>query len=904
MSEEQSLDNNINYNINRLFNENGENWDLKSLPLQHLQTIDAIIAYPDDLQLFDNKYNVEIIHKIINLSLYLRRYFSVENHRVPHPDFLQFNRSLFKNIDSINKLYAVCETNELLSVINIYFKHYLDSIKSLDSFEDVDVNLMFYLYKVSKQRNFLKYITLESICIDRINNDTTLSDTVRFNLILIVMYYKRTLITDLHQHHQLVLEMIIKLMSSKMNSYYHHQLSVFNEYFKVNESNMLVVQECFKQNRFKSTMDFIYSTFYRFISTPEDIYKQISKLGLESHYYLMLALPTSYLKEEKTANHFIKNISFSNLDSFILPYLYHQKGIDIPEALYDHIVKISLKFEDIIKSMDIASKIERYHHPRFQETIVQSFVSLYNQKKDPMFILISFYLMTGFRSLSSSFSVATLRPHLDVIAPTFVNKTLFMLPQFQLQKHNIELWTLVSVLLNKEQISLLLEKAPVDMQFKFVLSTSNPYQSLVTLLHILRTTVGSTEGLNQVFKQLYLQVDNCQYLLEALSFFLDNNVTSLWDGMHRYKNLSLLMEKLKANGREYFDKLIKVIQVNPYINILLKNQRQKDKEFLKYIPDSKYYIDEQQQQLQDNHLVNNNVSNNSNNNICIESSAPPTIILNPVILKYIIELVIVQPHSKSKWLVELSTVSKLFHQICSKILSNGVNQRVKIKSSIGHIGSTFCLFSNPPLHLRSIELEFIPREHLHSCLENLESLTQYFWMNQMSYTTFNIHMIEAKNLKHIKFYEKIYEFERIGVECKDLYRMVECTLNPYDNTDTDTDTDSHSDMAVQSSESHFFQVLLDHYNNDRLQSIEYDSCRSGLETQAHYHSLPLLSQLKHQKSIDVNASLDFSDISFKIGAKDTEPLTKVVMSDLDMLFLMDAKINDHHRPKSEVDLKI
>ncbi|GAM20890.1 hypothetical protein SAMD00019534_040650 [Acytostelium subglobosum LB1] len=97
----------------------------------------------------------------------------------------------------------------------------------------------------------------------------------------------------------------------------------------------------------------------------------------------------------------------------------------------------------------------------------------------------------------------------------------------------------------------------------------------------------------------------------------------------------------------------------------------------------------------------------------------------------------------------LSTVSKQFHQAVSSVMSNTVIPELFIGCTIKHIGSTHCLFKSPPLHIKAENLDYIPKEHLETCLDRLESLEVP--INLLEYRRIGLIKIRAPNAKHIKF---------------------------------------------------------------------------------------------------------------------------------------------------------
>ncbi|GAM23622.1 hypothetical protein SAMD00019534_067970 [Acytostelium subglobosum LB1] len=65
------------------------------------------------------------------------------------------------------------------------------------------------------------------------------------------------------------------------------------------------------------------------------------------------------------------------------------------------------------------------------------------------------------------------------------------------------------------------------------------------------------------------------------------------------------------------------------------------------------------------------------------------------------------------------------------------------------MGSKYCLFRTPPLHLNASDLDHIPSEHYQLCLNRLESLVVEFYVGDK----LEFDVINAPNVRHIKFIE-------------------------------------------------------------------------------------------------------------------------------------------------------
>ncbi|GAM25236.1 hypothetical protein SAMD00019534_084110 [Acytostelium subglobosum LB1] len=127
--------------------------------------------------------------------------------------------------------------------------------------------------------------------------------------------------------------------------------------------------------------------------------------------------------------------------------------------------------------------------------------------------------------------------------------------------------------------------------------------------------------------------------------------------------------------------------------------------------------------------------------------------LPKLILQHIIELLLFDNNTNSKWKVALSTVSTQFHGICTSLLSHIPIPQMEILSKIRNIGSPFCLFKHPPLHISTDKIRFIPKKDMAQCLDRLESLNVVLWSYLLPLSIL-LPIVHAKHLKHISFMDE------------------------------------------------------------------------------------------------------------------------------------------------------
>ncbi|GAM20915.1 hypothetical protein SAMD00019534_040900 [Acytostelium subglobosum LB1] len=135
------------------------------------------------------------------------------------------------------------------------------------------------------------------------------------------------------------------------------------------------------------------------------------------------------------------------------------------------------------------------------------------------------------------------------------------------------------------------------------------------------------------------------------------------------------------------------------------------------------------------------------------STSTPKPTLPPLIIKLIVEMVVLADHLNMEWVLMLSTISKQFHNAVSMTLSNNVITTLNIHSMINHIGSQYCLFKTPPLHIAIEHLVHITDEYVSACLENLQSLIVPFAISEPWDGTGNVmfYLVDAPRLCQIKF---------------------------------------------------------------------------------------------------------------------------------------------------------
>ncbi|GAM26550.1 hypothetical protein SAMD00019534_097250 [Acytostelium subglobosum LB1] len=132
------------------------------------------------------------------------------------------------------------------------------------------------------------------------------------------------------------------------------------------------------------------------------------------------------------------------------------------------------------------------------------------------------------------------------------------------------------------------------------------------------------------------------------------------------------------------------------------------------------------------------------------NTLPP---LSTLIIKHVVMYLVFNDDrtTKPNWIVTLSTVSSQFHQAVSYVVSNFMIPTLRIHSPINHLGSNHCLFKSPPLHIDAFELSHIPKTHINTCLDRLESLVIPLCF--MSYYRIVLIEVRAPNVRHIKFKE-------------------------------------------------------------------------------------------------------------------------------------------------------
>ncbi|EFA83899.1 hypothetical protein PPL_02969 [Heterostelium album PN500] len=97
--------------------------------------------------------------------------------------------------------------------------------------------------------------------------------------------------------------------------------------------------------------------------------------------------------------------------------------------------------------------------------------------------------------------------------------------------------------------------------------------------------------------------------------------------------------------------------------------------------------------------------------------------------------------------------------VSTSILSNNPMKSVEIRSKLTHIGSKFCLFKNPPLHLIDYEIAHIPTKFHPQCINSLQALTQTFdtyTNNHVNSYTFD--MFETDDYQDLSYHETFIHY--------------------------------------------------------------------------------------------------------------------------------------------------
>ncbi|GAM17081.1 hypothetical protein SAMD00019534_002560 [Acytostelium subglobosum LB1] len=194
---------------------------------------------------------------------------------------------------------------------------------------------------------------------------------------------------------------------------------------------------------------------------------------------------------------------------------------------------------------------------------------------------------------------------------------------------------------------------------------------------------------------------------------------------------------------------------------------------------------------------------------------------------------------KSTFLVSLATVSKHFLKSVRRSVSNNVLQTLAMRSMINYIGSNYCLWATPPLHLDYNSIKHIPDEHMPTCLSRLQSLIIAFGKmfredDDSFFRSGTFPVLETPQLRHLK----LVEIDRIIYQYR--YHSGQVTFK---------ELESHN-MAM------YYQWLYQHYitPNPMFQTIECSSL--SLENPQQYMCVARTSDGHGDSKVDISCELN------------------------------------------------
>ncbi|EFA78645.1 hypothetical protein PPL_08100 [Heterostelium album PN500] len=454
-----------------------------------------------------------------------------------------------------------------------------------------------------------------------------------------------------------------------------------------------------------------------------------SLIKMDSNFSLADDPSNTELSTSEFGEILINSISKNEtLEQLTLISIYRQHAIPIPSNLYNHFLELIPIIGDIKVGLSI--------QPNYQ-SIVHSLVYLFRVEKNPTLLKIVFYSLLKLESLSNDFCFEVLESLggtgyvLNTLEPFSLEFEQLILSNEKVMsdliRHKLPFLISSSTLLFKEKQQMdvvfsAIKKGLEKFDFKIIEFLLRLHVSSTDLLDILRFIVPKISML-YIYESMefLLEIESIENVSIFIELFFYNFLLVI---IRSNLFLSLgfkLFEKIQNHNPNIIPKLFKF----PYPTGLI--------DFVRYHYSFSYI---------NRFLPENQIT-------CCTTPLPN---LSTLIWKQIITPLLFDKYLDTKWKVDLSRVSKQFHNCCSIIFSHIANPTIRISSKINDIGSTFCLFKRTPLHLAGSEIEYIPDSHLSDCLDNLESFT----FNSGTLKTNDF----PKNLKSITFvFKYISELE-------------------------------------------------------------------------------------------------------------------------------------------------
>ncbi|EFA75436.1 hypothetical protein PPL_11516 [Heterostelium album PN500] len=540
---------------------------------------------------------------------------------------------------------------------------------------------------------------------------------------------------------------------------------------------------------FKADFEYLYSSFSSFIPSKIELFLLISStIEIDSAVKVASIFEDSDLLSDDFVLAFDQVTDKPRtIKMLYFIEIYKSRSLALPKNIYSIMYSFCTTLQLYGESLE----------PTHQLLALESFLYLYGINHDNILLSKLFKMLMAFNSLPKETVISVFKSFQLLFARIFLS--LFsgdkVADNFSFLKTlapHISLDIFV-----KEHSLLYLNSYWIE----FIMLTESPR----AIINKIMKNAGFYQSytLNDTNIKLLLETDNIEFLSLYIEVYFEHLFSGPWN-IYSFENivekgLDKLLERVQNIKPELLREMFYKIQPLPFTNIIVA---------LKGFDCLHKYFPSQS--------IENNTSNDN-------VSLPK---LNTLILKEIFRYLILDKNTNSQ-----------------SILSNQIDYHFPKKINIG---TKYCLFRNPPLHLTALEFKCVPDGFKQTCLDNLVSYSLKF----ATTNSFNMRLINAKNLKHISFIEvEDYNMNGYGkfpqfsnkIFCHN-YFMEDSCGNTRDKP-----------FSSEEMENHFMSIFLKHFDNDQLESIrfvtrkEYEDDETP-NTQSMVHlSLLILSKFKQMK---------------------------------------------------------
>ncbi|EFA82535.1 hypothetical protein PPL_04223 [Heterostelium album PN500] len=748
----------------------------------------------------------------------------LKNHKLSLPDFsfkdvFLNNKFLFEDDRLIDYLKSMCDHSDIANLIVI----------SLLQSDCQDI-----IYLNTQMSKFNSWFDIESRVIDLLNN-TIIPIASPPIAILSIVNINPTRINELSKHYRIIFQYLINphVDSTGASQYnlisFAKYFSYFKEYYDADvslktqenvellKSKLKYLDSVFLVPKVKQSFQSLYSLLSGFIKSELELFTlSSSSIEVESALKLFESFSDDIFQMPEFHTSIQKMLPFNKEQSLLVLDMYRSRALILPVQFYSFILGL-------------------YNNTKIK-VIVES----------PLQLDCLIYLWSIERDANLQRNISHHQIFSEYDYKVLVKEHLHFLqsvaPYIQ--------WSTMQSIFKQYEWDQLLSSDFADI----IMLTSSPRETINEFILFRRKQLRSNNSHYTLViakeTQFLLETDNLEFLSLYLEQLLRGSYELALLSTQRRLCIDQLIERLYQHKPESANIINHLIRSHPMSNIL------------KGIREFKPYF---------------SLHSDDNNSNSTTSSTNPT--LSTFILKEIFKYLILDKNPKSRSIVSMSTISSQIHGIVSSILSNYPLRTISIVLPVP-IGSKYCLLKNAPLHLTSREIQFIPYDHMHSCLQKLESYVQYFGFidaKNRGSDKYYYYLANSTKIKHLAFREvrscraesdseantNILVFDSGIVDEKIMLDSSLFTLKECRDYYPDVEGNRNIILSDHEEQSHHMNVFLQHFDNDQLQSINFvgrnfkslSNFRYETESLVH-HTFSILSKLKQKKP--------FIDISFTV----------------------------------------